>query len=427
MKSELRMELFSVSLVCFFLAACNEKPAADGAASSEAAPIKIGVIAPFHTTPGEGIRNGVAMAVDEINGAGGINGQKLVIVAVDDEFSQDKAVRAYQNLASQNAIAIIGTAGSGIFPIMEQLSRYEVPMIATGVGADRLTEMVRENPDRYGYFFRIMHRSSEMAEVTSDFVARCLYAREGIHRFAILAEDDIWTKYLREEWKKTIRSLPHASLVYETTFSAETSDFGPIFAQIRKSGAEYVLDASSRVPASTYLKRWAELKGPMIGAVPTGAGSRKYYEEIGPLGATVCTIGTIPSPNNPTTKRAAAWWGKYIKSYGEPEYTSAYSYDAVYVLKQAIEKGGMNRASLRNALETADVHGVSGRIVFDENHQARYGEGYRILNMLQYQVPGDPYGYRVVWPEPRAVAQLLRPQWFTPREGVRTHAAAVAH
>jgi branched-chain amino acid transport system substrate-binding protein len=401
------------------------KPEHSTPAQAQAA-IKIGVIAPFHTTPGDGIRNGVAMAVDEINAAGGIGGRKLQVIAVDDAFSQDKAVRAYQSLASShNVVTVIGTAGSGIFPIMEQLSRYEVPMIATGVGADRLTEMVQENPSRYGYFFRIMHRSSEMASVTSDFLSGLLYKKEGLRRFAIVAEDDIWTKYLRDEWRSTIKKLSGASIVYETTFSAETSDFAPIFAQIRAARAEYILDAASRVPASTYLKRWAELKGPMIGAVPTGAGSRKYYDEIGPSGTTVCTIGTIPSPNNPTTARATGWWNQYTKKYGEPEYTSAYSYDAVYVLKQAIERAASTEpAALRAALEKTDVNGVTGRIVFDQAHQAKYGDGYRILNMLQYQVPNDPYGYRVVWPPSRAVAALIRPAWFRNASNERPVASA---
>jgi branched-chain amino acid transport system substrate-binding protein len=355
------------------------------------------------------------MAVAEINASGGVRGRNLEIVAIDDEFSQDKAVRAYQTLAgSDHVVAVIGVAGSGIFPILEQLGRYRVPMIGTGVGADRLTEMVKENPGRYGYFFRVMHRSSELAQLTSDFLARCLYKREGIRKFAILAEDDIWTRYLRDEWKKTITSLPGASLVYETLFSAQTSDFAPIFARIQQSGAEYILDASSRVPAATYLKRWAELRGPMIGAVPTGAASRKFYEEIGPSAFTVCTIATIPSPTNPTTPVASAWWSKYRANYGDAEYTSAYSYDAVYVLKQAIERAGTtDGAALRAALEKADVAGVSGRIVFDANHQSRYGEGYRVLNILQFQVPKDPYGYRVVWPPSRAVAKLLRPAWTT--------------
>ncbi len=403
-------------ITAMVMAFCALTCSRQGASPSQTTgPIKVGIIAPFHTTPGEGIRNGVAMAVAEINAKGGVRGRKIEVVEIDDEFSQDKAVRAYQTLAgSDHVVAVIGVAGSGIFPIMEQLSRYQVPMIGTGVGADRLTEMVHENPLRYGYFFRVMHRSSELAQLTSDFLAGCLYKREGIRKFAILAEDDIWTRYLRDEWKKTITSLPRASLVYETLFSAQTSDFAPIFARIQESGAEYILDASSRVPASTYLKRWAELRGPMIGAVPTGAGSRKFYEEIGPSAFTVCTIATIPSPTNPTTPVASAWWNKYRQSYGDPEYTSAYSYDAVYVLKQAIESAGTTDAApLRAALEKADVPGISGRIAFDANHQARYGEGYRILNMLQYQLPKDPYGYRVVWPQSRAVAKLLRPAWIT--------------
>ncbi|HWS70852.1 MAG TPA: ABC transporter substrate-binding protein, partial [Thermoanaerobaculia bacterium] len=171
--------MIAIIVVAGVLTSCAQ-PETAKPASAATGPIKVGVIAPFHTTPGDGIRNGVAMAVAEINAAGGVSGRKLEVVAVDDEFSQDKAVRAYQTLAgSDHVVAVIGVAGSGIFPIMEQLSRYRVPMIGTGVGADRLTQMVHENPSRYGYFFRVMHRSSELAEVTSDFLAGCLYKREG--------------------------------------------------------------------------------------------------------------------------------------------------------------------------------------------------------------------------------------------------------
>jgi branched-chain amino acid transport system substrate-binding protein len=383
-----------------------------GPSKPEQGPILVGMVAPFFSTPGEGIRHGVAMAAEEINAAGGIKGRHLKVVEVNDEFSAAKATLAYQSLAGQQrVVAVVGFAGSGIFPVMEQLSRYGVPVLGTGVAADRLTEMVEEDSARYGRFFRVMHRSSELAEVTSGFLRDFLHGKMGLQRYAILVEDDIWTKYMRDEWKKTIGSTPGMKLVFEDTFSPETTDFAATFRRISNSGAQYVLDASSRVPSALYLKRWAELKGPLIGAIPTGAGTRKYYEELGPAGTGVCTVGVIPAKHNPLTEKAAAWHDAYTAKYGDPEYTSAYSYDAIYILKEAIERGGTEPAAVTAELGKTDYSGVMGRYQFDKSHHPRFGAGYRVINMLQYQFP-EAEGYRVVWPEERAEAEFTPPAWW---------------
>jgi branched-chain amino acid transport system substrate-binding protein len=396
-----------VVLISLVLAACGGPP------KPEQEPILVGVVAPFFSTPGEGIRHGVAMAVAEINAAGGVKGRPLEVVEVNDEFSAAKATLAYQSLAGQQrAVAVVGFAGSGIFPVMEQLSRYGVPVLGTGVAADRLTEMVGEDSARYGRFFRVMHRSSELAEVTSGFLRDFLHGKMGLQRYAILVEDDIWTKYMRDEWKKTIASTPGMKLVFEDTFSPETTDFAATFRRISASGAQYVLDASSRVSSGLYLKRWAELKGPLIGAIPTGAGTRKYYDELGPAGSGVCTVGVIPAKHNPLTEKAAAWHDAYTSKYGDPEYTSAYSYDAVYILKEAIERGASTEpAALAAALEKTDYSGVMGRYQFDKTHHPRFGDGFRVMNMLQYQLP-EAEGYRVIWPGERAEVKFAPPAWW---------------
>jgi len=398
---------FVIVLISFVLTSCGRPPKPE----QEQSPILVGVVAPFFSTPGEGIRHGVAMAVAEINAAGGVKGRRFKVVEVNDEFSANKATLAYQSLAGQKAVAVVGFAGSGIFPVMEQLSRYGVPVLGTGVAADRLTEMVGEDSARYGRFFRVMHRSSELAEVTSGFLRDFLHGKMGLQRYAILVEDDIWTKYMRDEWKKTINSMPGMKLVFEDTFSPETTDFGATFRRISDSGAQYVLDASSRVPSALYLKRWTELKGPLIGAIPTGAGTRKYYEELGPAGTGVCTVGVIPAKHNPLTEKAAAWHDNYTAKYGDPEYTSAYSYDAIYILREAIERGGTDPAAVTAELEKADYSGIMGRYQFDKTHHPRFGAGNRVINMLQYQFP-EADGYRVIWPEERAEAKFIPPAWW---------------
>jgi branched-chain amino acid transport system substrate-binding protein len=330
----------------FFWAVCIAVPAAVFAGCRNDAPankpnaIKIGVIAPFQTQPGEGIRHGAAMAVSEINANGGVNGRKLELVEIDEEYSSEKAVLAYERLAGLDGVAaVIGVAGDGIFSIAEKLQTYKVPMITTGTGSDKLTDQVVQNPDRYRWFFRVMHKSSELGNSTADFAINCLYKDKtiNIHKFAIMVEDNIWTKYISDLWNTKLKAAG-ATVDCTETFSTKTKDFGPIFQRIQNAGAEYILDACSQVDAASYLKRWAIIKGPPIGGVETGSGTERYYRLIGNDGLFVCSVATIPSPENPLTEKSAAWWEKYFGTYGDPAYTSAYTYDAVHILAEALKQ-----------------------------------------------------------------------------------------
>lgn len=389
-----------------------------GRADGKNSPIVIGVLAPFGTTPGEGIRNGVAMAVDEINRAGGIDGRPLRISEIDTAFTIQKAVAGYQQLAGPGgAAAVLGIAGDGIFAVMEQLAEFKTPMIGTGVAADRLTQMVAENPEKYRYYFRVMHRSAELADVTSRFARELLHGELGMRRFAILVENAVWTEALRASWEQAIRETPGMELVYADSFSSETGDFQPIFSRIKASGADYVLDASSKVEATQYLKQWAAVQGPPIGAVPTGAGTKRYYDQIGERGISVCSVSTIPDEVNQATEKSAAWWRAYRERYGDPEYTSAYSYDAVHILKEAIERAGTTEPeALVQALEATHHLGAAARWVFAADHHPRYGPGYRTIPIIQYYQPG-PYGYRIIWPQDRAQGEFVFPEWLAGRSG----------
>jgi len=413
MASKLQAPLAAIVAIALSMLGCGGPANQAGQTKPAAAAIdaiKIGLLAPFNTQPGEGIRNGVKLAVEEINAAGGVDGNPLQVIEINDEYSAEKTVRGYQRLAGRDGVvAVLGVAGDGIFPIMEQLARYKVPMITTGTGSDRLTDMVGGNPERYKWFFRVMHKSSELGDVTADFAIHCLAEKYGLKKFAIMVEDDIWTKYVRDIWAKRLNGNSGTKVVYSGTFGSETKDFSVLLQQIMDSKADYILDASSRVDATTYLKRWAAVNGPPIGAIPTGAGTKRYYDLIGDQGRYVVSVATLPSPENPLTDKSGKWWETYFARFGDPAYTSAYSYDAVYILADALKRAGGERDAdkLVAALEATDYPGVMARWVFNKDHHSRYGPGYRVIPILQYLEPG-PRGYKVIWPPDRAATSFVR-------------------
>ena len=390
----------------------------DGGESQAVAPIRIGVLAAANTSDGDGIIHGVAMAVDEINASGGVLGRRLEPVVVNTERSGAKVVSGYQRLAGHDRVtAVIGISSSDAFGVMPQLASYRVPLLATGAAADRLTAMVAEDYERYRYFFRVMHRSGELGDAVADYTAGLLHDSLGFRRFAILVEDDIWTRSIRESWERRIHSLPGAQVVYSGTFGIQTQDFVPLLNQILRARPDYILDATSMVDATSYLKQWAQLRGPPIGAIPTGAGTERYFQELGSRGIGVASVSTIPDSINRLTSRAPAWWGRYVARYGDPEYTSAYSYDAVYILKQALERtGGAGGDTLVAALERTRTDGVVGRWEFGRDHHPRYGAGFRRIPIIQYYRPTRD-GYRVIWPADLATSGFTYPLWNRTLQG----------
>ena len=69
--------------------------------------IKIGVIAEASAITGAAIPNAAKLAADEINAAGGVNGQKIEIVEYDDHNSAADAVRAFQRAKNEDKVAAV--------------------------------------------------------------------------------------------------------------------------------------------------------------------------------------------------------------------------------------------------------------------------------------------------------------------------------
>jgi len=106
------------------------------AGPASAAEIKLGVIAGMSgagTSYGIGIQQGAEMAVKEINEAGGINGDKIKLVVVDDASNPAQSVTAMQRLVGENVDVIVGGWGSSqVLANMEVSERAGIPYVVVG-------------------------------------------------------------------------------------------------------------------------------------------------------------------------------------------------------------------------------------------------------------------------------------------------------
>lgn len=396
-------------LVTLVAAAVVGQPVAAQAPSGD--PIVIGVLAPFNTPAGDGILNAADMATNDINAAGGILGRPIKMVAANTEYNPQKAASSYQKLVlSDRAVAVIGSPSSGeSLAIQEQMARYRVPFLNTGAAASSLTEKVLDDYNRYKYYFRVMHDSPEQGIAALEYVTEYLAPVKGIRKVAILSENAVWTQEIIDLWETAIAQHPDLELVATELFDVQTNDYNPNFQRIMNAGAELIMEISSNVDAAGYTKQWADLQAPPMGGVSASAMSSRIWNDTGGRVAYEWTVNF--GYRVPFTDKTLDWYDRYVETYGvTPDYTTGYTYDAFFILKEAIEGLGRvgNSDELVVALEATDYTGVIGRWVFTESHHSRYGEGYRIIPIVQWLPDGSR---QILWPPNLAEGEIVFPPW----------------
>jgi len=383
--------------------------------SALAEDIKIGVIAPFNTPAGEGLLNAAKMAAEEINAAGGIDGKQIELVLANDEYKPEVGANAYKRLAlSDKAVAVVGTASSGVaMAIVDQMARYKVPFLTTGAASNQLSERVSSDYDKTKYFFRVMHSSEDMGVALGDWAINFLHKEKGYSRAGLLVEDALWTRGIVEILKKDLENAG-VTIAIEEKFDHETKDFKPSFAKITNAKVDYILDISSQVDGAIYAKQWAELNGPPMSGINASGTSSRFWKDTDQkaVGHANLIQGSYRTSLTPKT---IEWFDRYVDTWKvSPDYTSGYTYDAIYILKDAIERAkDLKPDALVKALEQTDYVGVSARWVFEDDHNSKFGSGYRVMGMFQWRQDGSR---EVVWPPEVKTGEFILPPWVKQKQ-----------
>ncbi len=371
--------------------------------------IKIGVLGPWESSPGKGIRLAAEMAAEEINSQGGILGKQTELLFSDTELKSDLGKYGYAKLVEQDkAVAVIGTASSEVaLAVMEQMAHYKVPFLPTGAASPEITDKVAQAYDKYRHLFRIFMSSDEMADSISDLVINGLAGKHHIKNVALITESAVWTTPIVRKWEKTFKQAGITILISEY-FYRNTKDFKPVLSKITENKADAICMLSSHADMTAYITQWADIRGPiMIGTTISPSAIWESSE-----GKILSMVEMICPGILGLTSKSSPFCKKYIKKYKtRPETTSPYTYDAMYILKAAIEKAKSTEPdALAEALEQTDYEGVGGRWVFDKkSHHSKFGPGYRQMLMAQWQMPGK---LCVIWPENMKTCDFVLPPWY---------------
>lgn len=345
-----RIALFALSIVTML-----------SATSALAAPaIKIGAL--FAVTGpasflGEPERNTAQMVVDEINRAGGVKGRMLQLVVYDTQGDATKAVQAATRLIKEDKVAaIIGPSTTGdtmaVIPVVE---RAQIPLISCAAGI-KITEPVKK-----WVFKTAQNDSLAVARIYDDL------KRRNLRKISILTVSDSFGSSGREQLKAQAARYG-IQIVSDDTYGPKDTDMTSQLTKIRGSRAQAMICWGTN-PGPAVIARNARqlgLRFPIY--MSHGVSSRKFIELAGDAaeGIILPSGRVLVADRLPNSDRQKKSLISFVKDYqrhyrAEGDHFGGHAWDAVMLLKGAIERGGDSPAAIRNQLEnTRNFAGIGG-------------------------------------------------------------------
>ncbi len=341
----------------FGLACASLALLAFSCSKTEGDTVKIGGIAPLSgavAVYGVECKNGIDLAVEEINAAGGINGKKIEFVCEDDEGSPDKTVNAFKKLTTKDGVKIIiGSLTSGCTQAITTLSQAgKVLQIAPAATAYSIT-------DAGNYIFRACFIDPFQGTVGGKFAANNL----GCKKAGILY--DIGNDYsvgLTDNFKKAFAENGGEVVAVES-YATGDKDFNAQLTKIKSANPDivYLPDYYGTVALIAKQLRAQGINCPIVGADGWDGLTDNAGDEV--LNGYYSNHYAADSTEEAVQKFVTSFNDKYGKA---PNSFAALGYDAVYMLKDAIVKAGTTDVSkVRDAFEATDGDYVTGHLTFD--------------------------------------------------------------
>ncbi|MCX8059165.1 MAG: ABC transporter substrate-binding protein [Spirochaetes bacterium] len=317
----------------------------------------VGPVTGEAATFGVSTKEGIELAVEEWNAAGGLLGKKIKLIFQDDKGEPTEAATVYNKLITQDkVVAIIGTVMSKCSlagaPICQD---NKVPMISPTSTNPKVTEVG-------DFIFRACFIDPFQGLVGAKFAYENLKARKAGVIFDV---GNDYTKGLAEVFRDSFTSLGGQIVAFEA-HPTGTTDFKAQLTKIiaAKPDIIYIPDYYNDVALIAKQARELGFKGSFIGG--DGWDSPKLTEIAG----TAIEGGFFTNHFSKDDQRPIVqeFVKKYKAKYGkEPDALAALAYDAAYIMFDAIKRAGSTVGEkIRDALKVTNINVASGLVKFDE-------------------------------------------------------------
>ena len=173
--------------------------------ASAADPIKIGVAGPFtggSSSMGVSMRDGVRLATDEINKAGGVLGRQILLVERDDEAKNERGVQIAQELINKEKVtAALGYINTGVALASQRFfQEAKIPVMNNVATGSVITHQFDKEPENY------IFRNSAHDSIQAPMIVEEAITRRGFKKVAILADSTNYGQLGREDLEKALKA-----------------------------------------------------------------------------------------------------------------------------------------------------------------------------------------------------------------------------
>ena len=350
------MKRFALTLSAIALAATTTFALA-------ADPIKIGLSGPLtggSSSMGVSMRDGVKLAVDEINAAGGVIGRKIELIERDDEAKNERGVQIAQELINkEKVVATVGFINTGVALAAQRFYQdAKIPVMNNVATGSAITHQFDKDPDNY------IFRNSAHDSIQAPMIVEEAISRRGFKRVAILADSTNYGQLGREDLEKALAAKSVKAVAIEK-FNIKDVDMTAQLLKAKEAGAEAVLTYAIGPELAQIANGMTKLgwKVPMIGSWTLSMAN--FIDNAGPGGEGARMPQTFIQ--EPTTPKRQAFIINYLKTFKpkgnriDSPVSAAQGYDSVYLLAAAIKQANSTEGpKIRAALEDlkAPVDGV---------------------------------------------------------------------
>ena len=306
-----------------------------------AADIKVGVAGPFtggSSSMGVSMRDGVRLATQEINAAGGINGNKIVLVERDDEAKNERGVQIAQELINnEKVVATLGYINTGVALASQRFyQEAKIPVINNVATGTLVTKQFPNAAENYVF------RNAAADNIQAPMIAKEAVEKRGLKKVAILADSTNYGQLGREDLEKALKGYGVTPVATEK-FNIGDVDMTSQLLKAKNAGADVILTYAIGPELAQIANGMAKLgwKKPIIGSWTLSMAS--FIDTAGKNGDGATMPETfIQSPA--TTPKRKVFVDTYLKEFKPKNgiiaspVSAAQGYDSVYLLAAAIKQ-----------------------------------------------------------------------------------------
>ena len=362
--------------------------------------VKVGIVLPI-TDPeaksGEIEKQSFAMALEEINEAGGIKGKRLEFLVEDDNYDPEEGRLVVKRLITMQRVVMVGGgySSSVTYAVSDVAQQNRVPFLVNTAVADKITEQ------GWDYVFRLNPPESERASGVESFLDEVVKPKSAV----ILHEKSSAGTRGAKFFNKSCDKLGIKVLMTEV-YKPGSIDFKPILAKLKQVNPDIVFLISSAKDGSLIMRQSQELKlSPklFIGGA-AGFTLPDFVQDAGKASEKVVTPTLwhqlLPLPG------AMDYFNKFKARYNkETNYHGAEAYAAAQVIADALKRTkSLEPDDIKLALKETDMMTVLGPVKFT-SYKTKNNQNKLTTYVVQWQ-DGK---LKLIWPRKLANAKYVFP------------------